>query len=80
MGLVLPVEEAAAQVACSKVVKSYFNSVIASVAAIPPLSHLVKVGSELGLIEVLQASNEYIPRFLFVVPIATVLFRGPAFD
>ena len=41
MGLVFPVEEAAAQVACSKVVKSYFNSAIASVAAIPPLSHLI---------------------------------------
>ena len=80
MGLVLPVEEAAAQVACSQVLKSYFHSGIARVAAIPPLSHLIKVGAELGLVEVRQAANEYVLPFLFVVPIATVLFRSPAFD
>ena len=80
MSFVFPIEEAAAQVACSKVVKSYFNSAIASVAAIPPLSHLIEVGSELGLIKVLQAANEYILPFLLVLSIATVLFRGPAFD
>ena len=80
MGLVFPIEEVATQAADLHVLKSYLHFRITSVAAIPPLSHLIEVGSELGLIKVLQAANEYILPFLLVLSIATVLFRGPAFD
>ena len=80
MGLVLPVEEVAAQAADLEVLNSCSHLRAAYVAAISPLPHLVKVGTQLGFIKILQASNEHILSLQLVLSIAAVLLCGPALD